>query len=124
MKITYCKDGTMDAKGTYNEIVGRRLRYLREYRKMTQEELARYLGYTSSGTMSLIEAGERGMSKRRIIEAARKLDVHPYVLQTPDEIPHDKLILVSEIIKIVLDPTKEQTTEAISAIVSAVKSKT
>lgn len=89
---------------------------------MTQEELGRHLGYNSSGTMSLIETGERGMSKRRIIEAARKLDVHPYILQTPDEIPHGELILISEIIKVVLDPSKKQTKEAISAIVSQAKS--
>lgn len=111
------------AKSDYNVMIGKRLRYLREYRGMTQEELGRHLGYTSSGTVSLIEAGERGMSKRRIIDTARKLDVHPYILQTPDEIPHDKLILISEIIKVVLDPTKEQTTEAIHAIVNQAKSR-
>ena len=113
----------MSAKSPYNERMGRRLRYLREYRKVTQDELARHLGYTSSGTISRIEAGEIWMSKERIIEAAEKLEVHPYILQTADEIPQEKLILISEIIKVVLDPTKEQTSEAIEAIVSKAKSK-
>jgi len=112
------------AKNPYNERLGRRLRYLREYRKITQEDLGKHLGYTSSGTISRVEAGEIWMSKERVIKAAGKLEVHPYILQTADEIPHDKLILISEIIKVVLDPSREQTADAIQAIVNRAKSRT
>ena len=104
-----------------NEVLGRRLRYLREYRKVTQEDLGKYLGYTSSGTISRV--GEIWMSKERVVRAAEKLDVHPYILQTADDIPQEKMIFISEIIRVVLDPTKEQTSDAIKAIVNQAKSK-
>jgi len=106
-----------------NEVLGRRLRYLREYRKVTQEDLGKYLGYTSSGTISRVEAGEIWMSKERVVRAAENLDVHPYILQTADDIPQEKMIFISEIIRVVLDPTKEQTSDAIKAIVNQAKSK-
>jgi transcriptional regulator with XRE-family HTH domain len=126
-KVLACKNiegnGMNGAKSDYNVMMGRRLRYLREYRNVTQEELGKYLGYTSSGTVSRIEAGEIWMSKERVVRAAEKLGVHPYILQTADEIPQEKLILISEIIKVVLDPTKTQTSEAIAAIVTSAKSK-
>lgn len=111
------------AKNPYNERLGRRLRYLREYRKINQEDLGKHLGYTSSGTVSRIEAGEIWMSKERVVRAAERLDVHPYILQTVEEIPHDKLILISEIIKVILDPSREQTADAIQAIVNRAKSR-
>jgi DNA-binding XRE family transcriptional regulator len=50
----------------YNKIVGERLRFFRELHNITQTEIAQKLGYTSTGTWSLIENGIRGLNKTKM----------------------------------------------------------
>lgn len=77
------------------------LREWREYRLMTQEQLADRLG-TTKGVISLLESGERGLSDKWLRRLGAALDVRPgwildytpetlntSVLEVWGEIPND-----------------------------------
>lgn len=46
--------------------IGRRIRKARESRELSQEELAKRVGYDSASALSLIESGARGVSPERL----------------------------------------------------------
>jgi len=66
--------------GNYRHILGKKIRILREMVEMTQMDLANALGYTSTGMVSQIETGAKGMDPEKIIKAAKIFGVHPSVL--------------------------------------------
>jgi transcriptional regulator with XRE-family HTH domain len=76
-------------------MLGRKIKALRTAKGITQVELAKALGFTSSGAISQVEAGHRGLSLESILMAAKALDVHPGVLTAPDEMDRDDMELVS-----------------------------
>lgn len=55
-------------------LMGRRIRRLRKARKWTQEQLAELTG-TSSGFISLVERGEKGLSVDGLVRMANALGV-------------------------------------------------
>lgn len=57
--------------------VGDRIRSAREAKGMTQLELAKKIGYTTTGAMSLIESGKRDLALDKVREIAKVLDVTP-----------------------------------------------
>jgi transcriptional regulator with XRE-family HTH domain len=64
-------------------LIGKKISILREQKKLSQVELGRKLGFTSSGTISQVENGTRGLKLASIIKAARFFGVHPAVLISP-----------------------------------------
>lgn len=62
---------------TIREIFGERLRHLREQRGLSQLDLAYELGYDSTGMVSLVETGQRGMDIEKIVKATQFFDVDP-----------------------------------------------
>lgn len=72
----------------------------RELKGLTQREVATLLGYTSSGTLSLIETGERGLNKTRLAKAAKVLDTFVEVLTVENDLTKDELIHMNNILKI------------------------
>ncbi|MDD2389448.1 MAG: helix-turn-helix transcriptional regulator [Desulfobacterales bacterium] len=76
---------------SYKSILGKKIRVLRELRGWSQLKLALELNYSSSGSISLIESGERGMDQERIAEAARLLGVHPAKLLSPNDISKEEI---------------------------------
>jgi len=77
--------------GNYRHILGKKIRMLRDIARMTQMDLANALGYTSTGMISQIEAGAKGMDPEKIIEAARIFDVHPSVLISDVDMAHEDI---------------------------------
>jgi XRE family transcriptional regulator, fatty acid utilization regulator len=57
------------------QLIGLRLKALREERGLSQEELARQLGFNDRQTLSAIETGERRVSAEELILAVQKLAV-------------------------------------------------
>jgi Zn-dependent peptidase ImmA (M78 family)/DNA-binding XRE family transcriptional regulator len=57
------------------QVIGVRLKALREERGLSQEELARQLGFNDRQTLSAIETGERRVSAEELILAVQKLGV-------------------------------------------------
>lgn len=68
------------------QLIGTRIKALREKRGLSQEALARQLGFKDRQTLSAIETGERRVSAEELILAVRELDqpleyfTDPYIL--------------------------------------------
>ena len=81
--------------------VGDRIRQQREAKGITQLELARRIGYTTTGAISLIESGKRDISIDKVREIAKALDVTPHWLMgwadNPLEIKTDLELTIDEL---------------------------
>lgn len=68
------------------QLIGTRIKAMREQRGLSQEALARQLGFKDRQTLSAIETGERRMSAEELLLAVRELDApleyftDPYIL--------------------------------------------
>ncbi len=69
-----------------SQLIGSRIKALREQHGLSQEALARQLGFKDRQTLSAIETGERRVSAEELVSAIRELDApleyftDPYVL--------------------------------------------
>ena len=82
------------------KIMGKKIRILREMNSVTQVELAKILGYKSTGTISLIENGIKGMKHVVVIKAAEFFRIPPSVLFSPVDMDKDELEIVSAVMKL------------------------
>jgi len=80
---------------SYQQILGKKIRVLRDMKGWSQLKLAHEIGYSSSGAISLIESGERGMSQDKIVETARLLGIHPSILLSPNDMTKDTIEMFS-----------------------------
>lgn len=81
------------------KIIGKKIRILRKAKKYTQNGLGEALGYTSTGTISQIENGARGLPLPSMMKLAKFLGVHPAVLLSPVETTDaDDLTILSKVI--------------------------
>ena len=74
--------------------IGKKIRTLREMNEMTQMQLATAIGMTSTGAISQIENGEKGIKLHAILRAADVLGVHPVVLLSVEDLDKDELKLM------------------------------
>jgi len=81
-------------------IMGQKIKILREMNEVTQVELAKILGYSSTGTISLIENGIKGMKNVAVIKAAEFFRVHPVVLFSPTDLDKDELKILSAVMNL------------------------
>ena len=86
------------------------LRAWREYRRMTQDQLAQAVGTTAS-VISLIEAGERGLSSKWLRKLAPVLNTTPGFLL--DHHPDD---LDTELVRIVTRIPENQRRQAVAVL--------
>jgi transcriptional regulator with XRE-family HTH domain len=84
----------------FRQMLGKKIKTLRTARGITQVELARALGFTSTGAISQVENGLRGLMFESIINAAIVLDVHPVFLMDPDDIESDNCELISAMLRL------------------------
>lgn len=70
--------------------VGERIRQRREQLGMTQDELARLVGYTSRSSVAKIEANANGMVQSKLIAFAKALKTTPSYLLGCDAIDEEK----------------------------------
>lgn len=74
-----------------------RIKARREQLNMSQEELAKKLGYKSRSTIAKIESGENDITQSKIIAFAKALDVQPGYLMGWSDIPsHPNIFPVSK----------------------------
>jgi transcriptional regulator with XRE-family HTH domain len=62
-----------DYKLLMTQLIGTRLKALREKRNLSQDDLARRFGFKDRQTVSAIETGERRMSSDELLLAVEKL---------------------------------------------------
>jgi len=92
-----------DEQVQHNRLVGSRIRIFRELINMSQVELGSKLGFSSRGTMSLIESGKRGISLMQLRKAAHVLDTYPELLSDQRDLTKNDLVILNTLIKIVKD---------------------
>ena len=56
-------------------VVGAKIKLVREIMQMTQKEFSEVLGYSSTGTLSLIERGLRGIGRKELLIIEDKFNV-------------------------------------------------
>jgi len=64
----------------FNTLLGRKIKLLREINDLTQMDIARELGYNSTGMVSQIESGKRGMDNDKILRISKFFGIHPGLL--------------------------------------------
>jgi transcriptional regulator with XRE-family HTH domain len=84
----------------FRQMLGKKIKALRTGRGITQVELAKALGFTSTGAISQVESGQRGLTFESILSAAKVLDVHPVFLMTPDYIELADFRLIEAMLKL------------------------
>ena len=65
--------------------IGKKIKYFREILGMTQEELAKKLGYKSKTTIAKIELGTNDISQSKVVEFAKALNTTPAQLMGWEE---------------------------------------
>ena len=65
--------------------IGKKIKYFREVLGMTQEELAKKLGYKSKTTIAKIELGTNDISQSKVVEFAKALNTTPAQLMGWEE---------------------------------------
>ena len=81
----------------FRHILGKKIRKLRTISGKTQVELGKELGFTSTGSISQIENGLKGLKVESIVKAAEVFGVHPIVLMTPYELGKEETEIVSKL---------------------------
>lgn len=81
----------------FRHILGKKIKKLRTKTGKTQVELATELGFTSTGAISQVENGLKGLKVESIVKAAEVLGVHPIVLITPYELGEEEIEISSEL---------------------------
>jgi transcriptional regulator with XRE-family HTH domain len=69
-----------------NKHIGENLKRIREQKALTQRQMAELLGYSLGGYVK-IEQGDRGMSIRKIYDAAEKIGCSPNDIFLPFDLP-------------------------------------
>lgn len=88
------------------------LRAWREYRGLTQEELAEAVG-TSGNVISLLESGDRGLSQKWLNKIAPELKTRAGFLLEVDPLDPD---VDMELLEAMLDLPKDRKAEAVQMI--------
>ena len=73
-----------------------RIRTRREELGMSQDELAKKLGYKSRSTIAKIESGENDITQSKIVAFAKALGVKPGFLMGWDEVPAPTIKLTQQ----------------------------
>jgi transcriptional regulator with XRE-family HTH domain len=74
--------------------MGRRIRLIRKANDLTQVELAKRLGYTSSGTIAQIEAGSKGMTLDKLLQLGREFGINPALFMVNDSVNDEQFEMV------------------------------
>jgi transcriptional regulator with XRE-family HTH domain len=108
----------------FKVVLGKKIRALRKLCGHTQMELAEHLGFTSTGAISQVESGSKGLTAENIQKLAELFEVHASVLFTPMDMDERDLrmmrVLYDRIKNKNKDPQKRQDYELISRLVASV----
>ena len=110
----------MDDK--FNKVIGERIRYLRQKNDMTQMDFAKLMGLRSSGIISQVETGERGLKRENIFKAAQIFGVEPAVLMADVQMSDEDLDMHVAFAKLLAEkennPEKKSYFEAIKKLLN------
>lgn len=81
---------------TLREAIGKKIRQLRKLQDVSQVELATAIGMSSTGAISQVEQGVKGLKMTSLIKAARFFGVHPMILMDTGDYTDDELRAIQE----------------------------
>lgn len=102
-------------------IIGKRIRTLRLRMGMSQEELGALLGYRSSGMISQVENGLKGMDREKINRAAKIFGVPVFVMLSDKEHSDADLEMIQNLYTIMNNPNSPHYGIAKDFLASAAK---
>ncbi|MHC5214858.1 MAG: helix-turn-helix domain-containing protein [Planctomycetota bacterium] len=85
----------------FKKLFGQKIQILRKKCNLTQMQLAAALGYNSTGMVSQIEKGVKGMASDKVVQVAKILKVNPAFLFSNESMSRDSiemLVMVNNII--------------------------
>lgn len=89
--------------------IGERIQQRRIELNMTQEELAKKIGYTNKSTIARIETGTNQLRQSKIYEIAKALDTTPgYIMGWEDEEPSKEENLTPEMARLIAMITRNK----------------
>jgi len=100
-----------------NEIIGKRIRILREKAEMSQVELARLIGLTSSGIISQVENGERGLKGENLAKVAEIFGVEEIALTASKDLSWTSVKMVTEFTRLLRKKKKTAADENVLKII-------
>ena len=84
--------------------IGERIKFRREELKMSQDELARKLGYRSRSSINKIERDASGLPQTKIADIAKALSTTPsYIMGWEEEIKNNPVEMADFHVKILTD---------------------
>jgi transcriptional regulator with XRE-family HTH domain len=89
-------------------IIGKRIKRLREDADLTQVELARLIGLRSSGIISQVENGERGLKGENLSRAAAVFGVEEFVLTIDLDTPDEYVSIVTDLMRLIKKKNKTE----------------
>lgn len=84
--------------------MGRRIKMVRKANDLTQVELAKLLGYTSTGTIAQVEAGSKGITMEKLLLLGERLSINPALLLVSDKVDDEKFEMVLTFTKLLQRP--------------------
>lgn len=100
----------------FKEILGRNLKAFRLSMGWTQVELGDKIGYSSDGTISLIESGKRGMEIEQIYKAANEFGIPAGFLMADREYTQPEIDLIKNFYKTIHRDTPSKHIETLRSI--------
>ena len=94
----------MDKGQEFRKLFGQKIQILRKKNGLTQVQLAAALGYNSTGMISQIEKGIKGMASDKVVQAAKILKVNPAFLFSNERMSRDSIEMLVMVNKIVNHP--------------------
>lgn len=99
--------------------IGKQIKKYRQLNNLTQMDLAKALGYTSSASVSLVEQGKRGASKDVLLRCCKVFNIHAAELLAPPVVENNSDDrFYQDVMKIISSPKKPATYDAIKTLVS------
>ncbi|MBI9082675.1 MAG: helix-turn-helix transcriptional regulator [Desulfobacterales bacterium] len=92
----------------FQVVLGRKIKSLRTIHGFSQVKLAKLLGYESTGTISQIETGQRGMDHDKICLAAKIFNVDEAELFSTQEYRPEELTMLIRFRQMLAVPVKER----------------
>jgi transcriptional regulator with XRE-family HTH domain len=78
----------------FRKMLGKKIKFFRKRLGLNQTELMEHLGYTSTGIISQIENGNRGMDPGMLIKAAKLFNVDVAILVSDHDFEDEQLSMI------------------------------
>ena len=98
-------------------IIGKKIKLIRQLVGMTQVQFGKQLGYSSSGTLSLIERGLRGIGRRELQMIEQKFNVPVGAIISDTPMSTEDLLALQNLMLLIKNKADGKTSDHFSSII-------